>query len=67
MEEESVWVPVPFFTRAIALLIEPVKVPEPLLAPRVRLLVPALLMMVPLPPSASMVALLEPRLRVPPP
>ena len=39
----------PFLIRAIALLIDPVKVPEPLLLPRVRLFVPAPLMMVPLP------------------
>ena len=56
----------PFLIRTIALEIDPVKVPEPLLAPMLRLFVPALLMMVPLPLSAVMVELLEPRSSLPP-
>ena len=65
MEEASVCDPVPFFTRAIALLMDPVKVPAPLLLPMVSVLFPALLITEPAPLSASMEALLEFKLRVP--
>ena len=65
MEEASVWVPVPFLTRAIALVMDPVKVPDPLLLPILSVLVPALLITEPAPLSPSMEALLEFKLRVP--
>ena len=65
MDPVRVCVPVPFLIRAIALEIDPVKVPDPLLLPMLRLFVPALLMREPLPMSASMVALLEPRSNLP--